>query len=68
MQEDNRDNFSAQNETADFSSEQETAEAEKTERELRELKEAGKMKFRKVLYPIAIILIIALWVSSFWSK
>lgn len=37
-------------------------------KQAQELREAKKMKIRKVLYPIAIILIVAIWVSCFWEK
>ena len=33
------------------------------QKQAQELREAKKMKIRKVLYPIAIILIVAIWVS-----
>ena len=37
-------------------------------KQVQELREAKKMKIRKVLYPIAIILIVAIWVSCFLEK
>lgn len=37
-------------------------------KQAQELREAKKMKIRKVLYPIAIILIVAIWVSCFLEK
>ena len=37
-------------------------------KQAKELREAKKMKIRKVLYPIAIILIVAIWVSCFLEK
>lgn len=38
------------------------------QKQAQELREAKKMKIRKVLYPIAIILIVAIWVSCFLEK
>lgn len=45
-------------------SEAEMIDEEITEEEFLAAKEAKKMKLRKILYPIAIILIIWLWISS----
>ncbi|MGI5825296.1 MAG: hypothetical protein ACOX7J_06980 [Bacillota bacterium] len=39
-----------------------------SEKETEALKEAKKMKIRKVLYPIAIIAIILLWVSGLLGR
>lgn len=38
------------------------------EEEMRALKEAKKMKIRKILYPIAIIAIVLLWLSGLIEK